>query len=181
MQLSRGPLVKTPTVELSVVYLDFHTLRRPPAEALDRVAAIRDSGEAGPCVWTDATVGLVHVCLDVSESDLWLASEAAARELVSAMVDAGVAGELRKVTACNEREQLTVNGADLRRLHYRVGQTYCDWCSGPLTAASIAESERLGLGSERAWACASCLASGAHRAAPDGWDPEEFWPSLSSE
>jgi hypothetical protein len=132
-------------------------------------------------VWADAPVGLVHACLDVFESDLWLTAEAAAAELVCALVAAGVAGELRKVTACNEHEQLTVDGEDLRRLHYRVGQTYCDWCSGLLTPASIAESERLGLGRERAWACASCLASGAHRTAPDGWDSREPWRSLSSE
>jgi hypothetical protein len=167
-------------VEPSVVYLDFQAMGPPSGDDLDRIAAILDSTGADPCVWAGQTPGLVRVCVDIAEPDLWLAAQAAARELTTAMVGAGVPGELRKVTACNEREQLIVDGGDLRRLHHRGGQTYCDWCSAPLTATSITESECLGLGRESTWACSSCLARDAHRTAPNGSDPDTPWPFTTS-
>ncbi|MFI9485238.1 hypothetical protein ACIG47_02500 [Promicromonospora sp. NPDC052451] len=49
-------------------------------------------------------------------------------------------------------------------------QDYCDWCMGPLSAESRARSRWLGLSTEHAWACSTCLRTGDYRVPPDGWD-----------
>ena len=55
-------------------------------------------------------------------------------------------------------------------------QDYCDWCGGPLSGESADRSRWLGLTSEDAWACATCLDKGLYRVPPDGWDgPLEEW------
>lgn len=59
----------------------------------------------------------------------------------------------------------------------RGDQSYCDWCLGELSSASIRGSERIGLHHEFAWACPACLGAKAYLAPPTEWDraPAE-WP-----
>ncbi|HWK93222.1 MAG TPA: hypothetical protein VNR17_13275 [Luteimicrobium sp.] len=57
-----------------------------------------------------------------------------------------------------------------------TGQGYCDWCLGPLSGESVKRSQWLGLTSENAWACATCIEKGRYRFPPDGWDgPGDEW------
>ncbi len=63
--------------------------------------------------------------------------------------------------------------------HSPSEQDFCDWCHGPLTESSRAESRRWGLDTESAWACDACLASGKpHERPPGGWDHDFPWPLL---
>lgn len=55
------------------------------------------------------------------------------------------------------------------------GQTFCDWCYGPLSSRSVAASRAVGLSSEFEFACDRCIDSEAYRTAPDDWDGDE-WP-----
>ena len=59
-------------------------------------------------------------------------------------------------------------------------QDYCDWCDGPLSAASRAESSTIGIDREHAWACAECIRVGrVYASPPGGWDEDFLWPHLS--
>jgi hypothetical protein len=55
------------------------------------------------------------------------------------------------------------------------GQAFCDWCCAALSSRSVAASRMIGLAAEFAFACDSCIAPGAYRSAPDGWDGPD-WP-----
>ena len=55
-------------------------------------------------------------------------------------------------------------------------QTYCDWCSGPLTAAALAQSRAVGLDREESRACERCLAERRFEEPPGGWDDTRPWP-----
>lgn len=59
----------------------------------------------------------------------------------------------------------------------RGGQSYCDWCLGELSPASIRASEELGLHVEFARACSACLGSKAYLRPPAEWDRARTeWP-----
>lgn len=59
----------------------------------------------------------------------------------------------------------------------RGGQSYCDWCLGELSPASVRASEELGLHAEFAWACDSCLRRRTYAKPPNGWDSDPGdWP-----
>lgn len=59
----------------------------------------------------------------------------------------------------------------------RGDQSYCDWCLGDLSPASIRASEELGLHAEFAWACTRCLIADNHLRPPEGWDRAATeWP-----
>lgn len=164
-------------MEPFVVYLDFQAIQPLSQEDLVRVSAALRPDDQESCVWTGEAANDVKVCIDVAAADFQLAAVSAVRELGTAVLALGLAGEVRKVVACTDEGQFIVKGADLQILDRRGGQTDCDWCMGPLTPSSIAESERFGLDDEFAWACDSCLAKGAHRRPPDGWEPPESeWP-----
>jgi hypothetical protein len=64
---------------------------------------------------------------------------------------------------------------DLQGQAYLQGQTRCDWCYAALSSRSVAASRMIGLAAEFAFACDSCIAPGAYRSAPDGWDGPD-WP-----
>jgi hypothetical protein len=164
-------------VEPFVVYLDFQTIQPLSTLDLERIAAALRPDDEESCVWMGRAPNDLKVCIDVAAGDFSLAAGRAVREVDTAMLGLGLAGQVHQVVACSEEAQLVVKGADLQILDRRSGQTYCDWCMGPLTPSSIAESERLGLDDEFSWACDTCLAKGAHRRPPDGWEPPETeWP-----
>ncbi len=52
----------------------------------------------------------------------------------------------------------------------RGDQSYCDWCLGELSAASIGASEAIGLHQEFAWACPDCVRTRAYLRPPREWD-----------
>jgi hypothetical protein len=56
------------------------------------------------------------------------------------------------------------------------GQTFCDWCSRPLSATSVAASREIGLAAEAAFACDHCLENGAFWDPPDWWEEGAEWP-----
>ena len=59
-------------------------------------------------------------------------------------------------------------------------QDYCDWCHGPLSASSRAESTRIGIDKEYAWACDESIRIGRiYASPPGGWDEDFPWPYLS--
>lgn len=160
-------------VEPIVVYLDFQAIQPLSTEDLVRVGGLLRPEDEEACVWSGDAPNLLKTCVDVEGADLSLAARAAIHELDSVLLRAGVMGEVRRVVACSEDAQLVVEGADLQVLDRRCGQTYCDWCMGLLTPESIAASEQLGLDSEFAWACGTCLAKSDYRQPPDGWEPPE--------
>lgn len=56
------------------------------------------------------------------------------------------------------------------------GQTFCDWCYGPLSAASVASSRAIGLAAEYAFACDRCIERGAFWEPPDDLEEGAVWP-----
>ena len=85
---------------------------------------------------------------------------------------ASPADRVPATVACTKNQSCQDELVDKRR----GTQSYCDWCYGSLSAVSLEESARLGLGGEYSWACEGCLTSKAYRQAPEGWDDEEPWP-----
>jgi hypothetical protein len=171
-------------VEPIVVYLDFRALQPISTEDLAHVGVLLRPEDDEACVWDGDAPTVLKACIGVEGEDLSVAARAALRELHAVLLQAGLAGETRKVVSCSEEAQLVVEGrrgAELQGLVRRCGQTYCDWCMGPLTSQSIIDSERLGLHHEFAWACTACLAKDNYHRAPDGWEPPEYeWPYRDS-
>jgi hypothetical protein len=164
-------------VEPFVVYLDFQAIHPLTPDDLDRIAAALRPHDEELCVWSGEAPNELKACMNVAQEDFSLAAGGAVGEVGDALLRVGVAGEVRRVAVCSDEAQLVVEGPDLQVLERRGGQTYCDWCIRPLTPSSIAESERLGLDDEFAWACDSCLAEGAYHQPPDGFEPPESgWP-----
>jgi len=164
-------------VERYIVYLDFRSIQALSQDDFARLSAVLRPDDEESCVWLGEAATDLKVCIDVDAPDSSLAAATAVRDIDTAVLGLGLAGEVRKVVACTDEGQFMAQGAALQALDRRAGQSYCDWCMGPLTLSSIAESERLGLHDEFAWACGSCLEKGAHRRPPDGWEPPESeWP-----
>lgn len=164
-----------------VVYLDFQAIQPLSTQDIARVGGLLRPEDEEACIWSGDAPNALKACMDVESEDLSQAARTALRELDSVLLQAGLVGETRKVVSCSEEAQLVVEGAKLQGLDRRCGQTYCDWCTGPLTSESIAASERLGLENEFAWACSTCLANGDYRQPPDGWEPSESeWPYRDS-
>jgi hypothetical protein len=56
------------------------------------------------------------------------------------------------------------------------GQTFCDWCYRPLSAASVSASREIGLSAEAAFACDRCIEGGAYWDPPEGLEDDAVWP-----
>ena len=65
---------------------------------------------------------------------------------------------------------------DIRKTGGVAEQTYCDWCSSPLTPAARTESRAIGLDREQSWACEQCIRERRFEEPPGGWDDTYPWP-----